>query len=68
MTSTLIYLGYDNLLPMVKPKTKRRKTVWIPEDMDIALRIICAKENKTFSEVSLEAYEMYLSKRKDKLK
>jgi len=57
---------------VVRPKSdkppKRRKTVWIPEETDIALRIICAKENKTFSEVSLEAYEMYLSKRKDKLK
>ena len=45
---------------------KRRKTVWIPEETDIALRIVCAKENKTFSEVSQEAYELYLSKKGDK--
>jgi hypothetical protein len=46
---------------------KRRKTVWIPEEMDIALRIICAKDNKGFSEVSEEAYKLYLAKKKSKL-
>ena len=54
---------------MVRPKSgkppKRRKTVWIPEQTDIDLRIICAKKNKTFSEISQEAYEMYLSKNKE---
>ncbi len=52
----------------VKEVEKRKKTVWIPAEIDIALRIICAKENKGFSEVSLEAYELYLSKKKEVLK
>ena len=67
-TPHLFLKFHDN--HVVKPKTdklpKKRKTVWIPEEMDRA-QIICAKENKGLSEVSEGAYKFYLAKKKDKL-
>lgn len=47
----------------IKRGNIRKKTVWIPEDIDIALRIIAAKENKGFSDISEEAYKLYLAKK-----